>query len=66
MNNQYFYSFISGILYAFGLAKNPVKNKKVSPSKDSEKIGADWQNVGKDIQSAYGKFQSTCKAGCTC
>jgi hypothetical protein len=56
---------MSGILYVFGLVKNPVKHKRISPSKDIENLGRDWENVGKDIQTAYGKYQSTYKTGCS-
>jgi hypothetical protein len=49
--------FIRGILYFFGLGKNPVLCilDEYRSKSDAEKLAGDWYKVGDDIQKVYGE-----------
>lgn len=50
---------INSILFLFGLHKTPLPGPRYKrPYKtDADAIAADWQNVGKDIEKAIGKYE---------
>jgi hypothetical protein len=48
-------TMIKGILYFFGLGKNPIEWE---PKDDYQALMSDWENIGRDFQNAlanYGK-----------
>jgi hypothetical protein len=49
--------FIRGILYFFGLGKNPVQHilDEYRTKSDAERLAGDWYKVNEDIQKVYGK-----------
>ena len=53
------YSFLSGILYVFGIAQNPATNLRNMRSKqsDSANMSSDWYKVGTDINNSYEQFK---------
>ena len=55
------YSFLSGILYVFGISQNPainIRNIQMKKS-DSENLASDWYKVGKDINNSYEQFKKS-------
>jgi hypothetical protein len=50
-------SFIRGILYFFGLDKNPVQRilDEYKAKTDADRLAEDWRKVGEDIRKVYGK-----------
>jgi hypothetical protein len=49
--------FIHGILYSFGLDKNPILCflDEYKTKSDADRLAGDWYKVGEDIRKAYGK-----------
>ncbi len=49
--------FTKGFFYVFGLSNNPLKEilQHRKSINDFDRIKKDWENVGKDIETAYEK-----------
>jgi hypothetical protein len=47
--------FIKGILYFFGLEKNPAESflEETRKKTDAERMAEDWQKIGNDIRKIY-------------
>lgn len=58
-SNTLLNSFLSGILYVFGVSKNPAITFRDIRGKhsDSENIASDWYKVGTDINNSYQQFK---------
>ena len=55
------YSFLSGILYVFGISQNPainILNIRMKKS-DSENLASDWYKIGSDINNSYEQFKKS-------
>lgn len=46
---------INSLLYFFGVAANPISD--ISYGSDADAMRADWENVGRDIQSAVTEYE---------
>lgn len=58
-----FYTFISGILFLFGLSENPMLSvlKQYEAQTDESKLMGDWYQIGNDIRHSYEKLtQENC------
>lgn len=51
---------INSILYLFGMGSNPLSERKarMSNQSDYDAISSDWRNVGMDIFTAIGKYET--------
>lgn len=51
---------INSILYLFGMGSNPLSEHKsrVPNQSDYDAISSDWRNVGMDIFTAIGKYET--------
>jgi hypothetical protein len=54
---SYKLSFIRGLLYFFGLEKNPIRHilDEYRAKRDADRLAGDWYKVGEDIRKVYGK-----------
>jgi hypothetical protein len=50
-------SFIRGLLYFFGLEKNPIRHilDEYRAKSDADRLAEDWYKVGDDIRKIYDK-----------
>lgn len=55
--NHSFYTFISGVLFLFGLSENPMVSllKQYDAQSDASKLAGDWYQIGNDIKNSYEK-----------
>jgi len=55
------YSFLSGILYVFGISRNPAFNiREIKGVKtDAENIASDWHKVGSNINNSYEQLKKS-------
>ena len=51
------FTFISGILFLFGLSENPIDSllKQYGAQSDESKLSGDWYKIGNDIKHSYEK-----------
>jgi hypothetical protein len=50
-------NFIRGLLYFFGMEKNPLRHilDEYRAKSDADRLAGDWYKVNEDIQKVYGK-----------
>ena len=57
---------LSGILFFFSLAGNPIREyrRRMAMRSDADRMAEDWRNVGNDVRKAYEEYKATRVQGC--